>query len=63
MTLPQLIIELEHLVNRCGSQKALAERLNVSQAYLSDVLSGRREPGDKILAPLGLTRVVTYQKM
>ena len=53
MTLPQLIVELERLVNRCGSQKALAERLNVSQAYLSDVLSGRREPGDKILAPLG----------
>ena len=45
-----------------GTQVALAERLGVSQAYLSDVLNGRRDPGESILGPLGLERVVIYRR-
>lgn len=43
-----------------GSQRAWAARAGVSQAYLSSVLSGRREPGESILAALGLVRVIAY---
>lgn len=43
-----------------GSQKALAEKLNVSAAYLSDVLGGRRSAGDKILRRYRLRAVTNY---
>jgi DNA-binding transcriptional regulator YdaS (Cro superfamily) len=43
-----------------GSQKAFAAAVGVSRPNLSLVLSGQREPGDAILAALGLSRVVAY---
>lgn len=49
-------------VNRAGSQKDLAAKLGVSPTYISDVLNERKEPGQGILEPLGLERVVTYRK-
>jgi len=45
-----------------GSARAWAVKIGISGAYVSDVLAGKREPGDSILAPLGLERIVTYQK-
>ena len=45
-----------------GSQASSAKAHGVSPAYLSDVLNGRREPGEAILSALGLTRVAVYQK-
>lgn len=45
-----------------GTQKALADKLGISDAYLSDVLNGRKEPGAAILDPLDLERVVTYRR-
>ena len=44
-----------------GSQKAFAEHLGISTAYLNDVLHNRREPGEKILDALGIKRIVTYE--
>jgi transcriptional regulator with XRE-family HTH domain len=44
------------------SGSAVAKELGVSPAYLSDVMRGKREPGPKILEPLGLVRVVTYRR-
>lgn len=43
-----------------GSQKALAAALDVSEAYLSDVLRGRRSAGDKILSRYRLRAVTNY---
>lgn len=43
-----------------GSQKALAAKLDVSEAYLSDVLRGRRSAGDKILSRYRLRAVTNY---
>jgi hypothetical protein len=43
-----------------GSQKKWAEDNGISQAYVSDVLNGRREPGQSICSALGLVRVVRY---
>ena len=57
-----IITEIRRAADRAGTQKALAEQLGVSPAYLSDVLNGRKDPGDAILEPLGLERVVTYRR-
>jgi transcriptional regulator with XRE-family HTH domain len=43
-----------------GSQKALAAKLDVSEAYLSDVLRGRRSAGSKILSRYRLRAVTNY---
>lgn len=58
-----LLKHLQSEVEKAGSQKALANRLGISQQYLNDVLKGRREPGDKILYPLGFQRIVTYTRI
>jgi transcriptional regulator with XRE-family HTH domain len=44
-----------------GSQRTAAIALGVSQQYLSDVLTGARTPGPKILWALGLRRVMGYE--
>lgn len=44
------------------TQTALATELGVSTAYLNDVLQGRREAGEKLLKPLGMSKVVTYKR-
>lgn len=43
-------------VAEAGSARAWAERAGVTRQYLSDVLLGRRSPGDGILRGLGLQR-------
>lgn len=53
---------LRRRIVELGSQTALAAELRVSDAYLSDVLRGRKEPGAKILEPLGLEKVINYQQ-
>jgi len=44
------------------TQKEWADKHGISPQYLSHVLSGRTDPGPKILAALGLKRVVVYQR-
>jgi hypothetical protein len=48
------------------SLRAYANSLGCSPSYLSDLYSGKRDPGEKILKQLGLakkvTRTVTYVK-
>jgi len=39
------------------SLRSLARKMRISAAYLSDVLTGKMEPGPKILNYLGLERV------
>lgn len=51
---------LRAAIREAGSQKAYAEQHKLSEAYISDVLRGRREPARKILEALGLVRVVGY---
>jgi hypothetical protein len=49
-------------VDREGGQRAWARKHRVSAMYVSYVLSGDKEPGDKILKPLGIERIVSYRK-
>lgn len=51
---------LEAGAKKSGSQKRYASELGISESYLCDILNLRREPGEKILEPLGYTRKVTY---
>jgi hypothetical protein len=44
-----------------GSQKALAQRIGISPAYLSDVLLMRRDPGPKIAEYFELEAVTFYR--
>ncbi len=60
LTKEQFTDLLESKIKAAGSQKAFAQTLQVSEAYLSDVLRNRREPGQKILVPLGLQAVTNY---
>ena len=53
--------QVEALVVKAGSMRALAKEWNMSPAYLGDFLNGRRGPGPQILAPLGLVQVVTVR--
>lgn len=50
------------LVARQGNrtQRDLAKELKISQAYLCDVINGRREPGYQILLPLGLRKILYF---
>ena len=52
-------IRLAHMRGK-GTQYELAERLGIVKGHLSDILSGRREPGDAVLKKLGLERRVVY---
>lgn len=57
---------LDHLraaIHAIGSQKLFAQHYHISQQYLSDVLRGRREPGQKILDALGYERIVFYRPL
>lgn len=62
ITHAQLLAHLTRLENKYGTRKALADRMNVPPGYLSDVMNGNREPGEKFLKPLGLKRVTYYEK-
>lgn len=61
MTKAEFLEYLKSLVAEAGTQKALAEKLGINQAYLSDILAEHREPAEKILKALGMEQVVTYR--
>ncbi len=61
MNLDTLVSRLTTLVAQHGSQRAAAAHLGISQSHLFDLLNGRRKPGPKTLAALGLTETVTYR--
>ena len=60
MTLPQ-VVSLIFSKQGGRSLRQYAEELGVSAMYLSDVANGKREPGKKLLVPLGIrkTRSIT----
>lgn len=57
LDLDEVMSALRDAVAAAGSQRAAADRMGVSQAYLADVLHGRRAIGGRVLDALGLERV------
>ncbi len=51
---------LQVFVAKHETQVAAAAALEISAAYLSDILRGRRDFSDQILEKLGLRRVVSF---
>jgi transcriptional regulator with XRE-family HTH domain len=52
------------LIKQCqqSTQRAVARRYGISAQYLSDVMQGRRAPGEKLLKALGLRKRISYTK-
>lgn len=61
MNIDEFIEYLKSRVAEHGTQRKYAESLGVSEAYLSDILNGRREPGKRLLDAVGFERVVLYR--
>jgi hypothetical protein len=55
------LVALEQFVARHPTQAAAAVALGLSQSYLCDLLAGRRAFSDRVLALLGLKRVVVQR--
>lgn len=58
---PALLALLRAEVQASGGQAGFARRADVSQAYVADLLAGKRSPGPKILRAMGLERVTMYR--
>ena len=54
---------LDIAIQTAGSQKQFAAKAKISEQYLSDVMNGRRDIGDKILKWFGLERVTYYRRV
>jgi len=55
-----------HLARQCeaaGGQSAFARQHDISVSQLSETLSGKREPSERIINALGYARVVRYVEM
>jgi len=50
-------------VHLAGSQKKVAEELDISPQYLNDVLASRRDISYELAKRLGYYRIVTFQKV
>ena len=57
----QVLKLLERMI-ALSTQRKVASELGVSEAYLSDVRKGKRNPGDKLLKALGLESRTVYSK-
>lgn len=53
----EVLAALRQAVDQAGSQRTYATSIGISQAYLADVLQGRRSAGDKILGAMGLRKI------
>lgn len=56
------IAALRAFVGRYPTQREAAAALNIHEAYLSDLLRGRRDASPRILERLGLRRAVVQAK-
>ena len=56
-------IRIHRAVNHCGSQRALAMKLEISEQYLSDMIRGTREWSDGLLEHVGVERYTGYEDL
>ena len=55
----EVIDALRQAIEASGlSQRTYAQNIGVSQAYVSDVLAGKRSASERVLSALGLRRIV-----
>lgn len=61
LTHEQMIDKLREVVKDEGSQFAAAQSLDISPAYLSDILTGKRKVSDRLARRLGFRREFAYR--
>lgn len=61
--LEQVIALIERQCRELGSANAFARRHQISPAYLSDILSRKRLPGQKALKAMGLRKITLYERV
>ena len=54
MTTAEVVAMLKRACTAAGTARAWAKQHGVSEAYVSDVLNSRRDPGEAICRALGL---------
>lgn len=55
-------VRLQKRVIDRGYKSAFAKQVGISPQYLSDILAGKRAIPDKVLAAIGIERVITYRE-
>jgi hypothetical protein len=60
---PDPMTELRRATEHRGGIAALALKGGMSAPYVSNVLAGRQPFGPKLLAALGLRKVITYERV
>lgn len=60
INLDSLLSLLSAEVAGAGGQARFAKSAGCSQAYVADILAGKRSPGPKILKALGFKKVIRY---
>lgn len=59
----ELRAKLRGVIRTLGvSQNAVARRMGITNGHLSRVLSGEKEPGDKVASWLGYEVITRYQR-
>lgn len=63
MSKEKLIAYIKALIdeNYAGSQVAFAKNSGMSASYISDILKGRRDPGQKFLDAIGMKKIILYR--
>jgi plasmid maintenance system antidote protein VapI len=62
ITQEELLQVIQEMVGSWGSQKAVADHLGISNAYMSDILAGNRTISGEVAKKLGYKRIVRFAK-
>lgn len=62
ITHDEILETIRQMVSKWGSQKAVADHLKISNAYMSDILAEKRDVSDTVARRLGYTKIVKYKR-
>jgi plasmid maintenance system antidote protein VapI len=62
ITEEELLKILAQMVDKWGSQRAVADQLKISAAFMSDILAGNRPVSDTVARRLGYAKVIKFRK-
>ena len=62
ITHDEILEIIREMVAKWGSQKSVADHLQISNAYMSDILGGGRDVSDRVAKRLGYKKVVKYAR-
>jgi plasmid maintenance system antidote protein VapI len=62
ITQEEILEIINQMVSKRGSQKAVADHLGISNAYMSDIIAQNRPVSDSVAKRLGYTKIVKFRK-